>query len=221
MDTRKIKCVIFDCDGTLVDSERLTCQALVDVFASYGADINPDEYMSNFQGGKMFDILKQTSERAGVLIPMEILEPRFRERLNQLFDEHLKPIPFAVETVQKLQELDVEVCVASNGPQSKMKHSLELTGLLPFFENKIFSAFDINSWKPEPDLLLYAAMQMGYRVEECLFVDDTETGVMAGLNAGLTTVYFSPQQQDKSPGLNDVYCVQCLSEIPEWFSVQV
>lgn len=220
MDASKIKCVIFDCDGTLVDSERLTCQALVDVFASYGVEISFDECMRNFQGGKMFDILQQTSERAGISIPMETLEPRYRERINQLFDLHLQPIPHAKETVQKLNDMGIAVCVASNGPQSKMQHSLALTGMLPLFENKIFSAFDINSWKPEPDLLLYAAMQMGFKLEECMFVDDTENGVYAGINAGLNTVYYSPNLPTTVLPA-EVRVINALNEIPEWFSVHV
>ncbi|MFH0256761.1 6-phosphogluconate phosphatase [Vibrio rumoiensis] len=217
MDTGKIKCVIFDCDGTLVDSESLCCQALVKVFASYGADISFEQCMANFQGGKMFDILKETSDRVGLTIPMEVLEPRYREQMSQLFDEQLKPIPHAKETVEHLIQQGISVCVASNGPQSKMQHSLALTGMLPLFENKIFSAFDINSWKPEPDLLLFTAMQMGFLLEECLFVDDTENGVYAGINAGLKTVYYSPTADNifEHP---QVSTIQSLSELTKWFS---
>ena len=217
MDTGKIKCVIFDCDGTLVDSESLCCQALVKVFASYGADISFEQCMANFQGGKMFDILKETSDRVGLTIPMEVLEPRYREQMSQPFDEQLKPIPYAKETVEHLIQQGISVCVASNGPQSKMQHSLALTGMLPLFENKIFSAFDINSWKPEPDLLLFTAMQMGFLLEECLFVDDTENGVYAGINAGLKTVYYSPTADNifEHP---QVSTIQSLSELTKWFS---
>ncbi|MBD1573528.1 6-phosphogluconate phosphatase [Vibrio sp. S17_S38] len=191
MAKSQIKCVIFDCDGTLVDSETLCCQALVQVFASYGAEVCYDQCMANFQGGKMFDILKETSDRVGLNIPMETLEPRYREYMNNLFSENLKPIPSALETVQYLIDNNISVCVASNGSVSKMEYALSLTGMLHLFKNNIFSAFDINSWKPEPDLLMYAAMQMGFRAEECLFVDDTENGVQAGINAGIQTIHFT------------------------------
>ncbi|MGV3001656.1 6-phosphogluconate phosphatase [Vibrio sp.] len=216
MDTDKIKCVIFDCDGTLVDSERLCCQALVNVFASYGADISFEQCMNNFQGGKMFDILKDTSQAAGLSIPMEVLEPKYREQVKQLFDEQLQPIPHAKQTVEYLTQKGIAVCVASNGPQSKMQHSLALTGMLPIFENKIFSAFDINSWKPDPDLLLFAVMQMGFLLEECMFVDDTENGVYAGINAGLKTIYYSPVGSNIDAP--QVTTVKCLTELQRWFS---
>ncbi|OEF23486.1 6-phosphogluconate phosphatase [Vibrio rumoiensis] len=197
MNKDNIKCVIFDCDGTLVDSESLSCQALVDVFSSYGADISFDECMANFQGGKMFDILKETSNRAGLTIPMGILEPKYRQHVRQLFDKKLKPVLGALEVVEYLTQQEIAVCVASNGPTSKMEHSLALTGMLPLFKNKIFSAFDINCWKPEPDILMYAAMQMGFLIEECLFVDDTENGVWAGINANIKTIHYCPNHNYK------------------------
>ncbi|KOO12327.1 HAD family hydrolase, partial [Vibrio xuii] len=66
---------------------------------------------------------------------------------------------------------------------------LQLTGLLDYFKGKTFSAFDTNSWKPEPDLILYSAMNMGFRVEECLYVDDTPKGLEAGVRAGMKTIH--------------------------------
>lgn len=216
MNTSNIKCVIFDCDGTLVDSERLSCQALVNIFASYGADISFEQCMENFQGGKVFDILKETSARAGLSIPMETLEPRYREEVKQLFDDSLQPIPDAKETVEYLIKKGVSVCVASNGSRDKMQYSLSLTNMLPLFKDNIFSAFDINSWKPDPDLLLFTVMQMGFLLEECMFVDDTENGIYAGVNAGLKTVYYSPL--GKEVDHPQVKTIKSLSEIPKWFS---
>ncbi|HBV77367.1 MULTISPECIES: HAD-IA family hydrolase [Vibrio] len=216
MDKDKIRCVIFDCDGTLVDSERLSCQALVQVFASYGAEICFDECMAHFQGGKMFDVLKETSNRAGLTIPMDILEPKYRQCMRQLFDEKLKPVSSALETVQYLIDKGIAVCVASNGSTNKMEHSLALTGMLPLFKNKIFSAFDINSWKPEPDLLMYTAMQMGFLIEECLFVDDTENGVWAGINANIKTIHYCPNNTHNIVHPLVEY-IQDLSELKAYF----
>ncbi len=191
MTKSSIKCVIFDCDGTLVDSESLCSRALVEVYAQYGVHISFDECMTHFQGGKLADILQQTNLRAGVSLPLDQLEPQYRQRMKQLFDQELKPIFGAEQVVQQLIERNISVCVASNGPISKMQHSLQLTGMLDYFKESMFSACDINSWKPDPDLLIYSAMQMGYLPDECLFVDDTLQGVQAGVNAGIKTLYFS------------------------------
>lgn len=188
--TDKVSCIIFDCDGTLIDSETLCCQALVNIFTIYGADITLEECLARFQGGKLADILMATRELTGVNVSLDTLEPLYRKEVAWLFEQHLQPISGAVELIESLQHKNIEMCIASNGPVSKLEHSLGLTGLLTQFQGRLFSAFDTNSWKPEPDLLYYAAMNMGVKTNECLFVDDTPNGVQAGINAGIKTIYF-------------------------------
>ncbi|MEZ8100866.1 HAD-IA family hydrolase [Vibrio bivalvicida] len=189
------QCVIFDCDGTLVDSERLCCLALCDTFNHFGAILSMDEAVSHFEGGKLADILAATKQRLNVNVSIDRLEPIYRQRLDQLFEEQLKPMDGVHEVLEYLNEQGIEYCVASNGPRDKIERCLELTGLLPFFKGKIFSAFDTNSWKPEPDLIFYSAMNMGFKLEECIYVDDTPKGLEAGVRAGVQTVHLT--------GLND------------------
>lgn len=184
------QCVIFDCDGTLIDSEKLCCQALSETFHHFGAGLSTQDALAHFEGGKLADILATTNERLGCRISIDQLEPFYRERLDELFERHLKPSAGATELLKQLEAKGIEYCVASNGPKSKIRRSLELTGLYPHFENKIFSAFDTNSWKPEPDLILYTAMTMGFRLENCVYVDDTVKGLEAGVRAGIKTVHY-------------------------------
>ncbi|PSW18026.1 6-phosphogluconate phosphatase [Photobacterium sanctipauli] len=190
----KIRCVIFDCDGTLVDSEILCNQALVNIFSRQGGKLSLEECIRHFQGGKIFDILAETRKRTGVTTPIDILEPMYREECRQLFDKHLQPIDGVPEVLAQLQQMGIEMCIASNGPVFKMEHTLGLTGLLPYFEGKLFSGFEASSWKPDPDLLHFAAMHMGYRLSDCVFVDDTEKGVRAGINANIPTFHFAANE---------------------------
>lgn len=185
----QIRCVIFDCDGTLVDSEKLCCQALSQVFSEFGATLPIDEAMNHFEGGKLADILTATKRRLGVNVSLDVLEPRYRHILDQFFEQQLKPMDGVVDVLDELDSNNIEYCVTSNSPREKIIRSLELTGLLPRFKGKIFSAFDANSWKPEPDLILYSAMNMGFRLEECLYVDDTPKGLEAGVRAGIKTIH--------------------------------
>nr|WP_086938196.1 HAD-IA family hydrolase [Thaumasiovibrio occultus] len=194
-----IRCVIFDCDGTLVDSERLCQQAMVEVFARFGGELDVEECMAQFQGGKLTDILAANRKKCGISTSIDILEPLYRSICNTLFEEHLIPIAGVPEMLAALHEHNIDVCVASNGPVFKMEHTLGLTQLDHYFEGAMFSAFDIQCWKPAPDLLHYAAMQMGYRIEECLFVDDTEPGIEAGINANMRTLYYRPEAQECAP----------------------
>jgi HAD superfamily hydrolase (TIGR01509 family) len=189
MSKPQIQCVIFDCDGTLVDSERLCCQALSRVFGELGATLTPDEAMTHFEGGKLADILTATKKRLGVKVSLDTLEPLYRKILDQLFEEQLEPMDGVFDVLNDLDANNIEYCVTSNSPREKIVRSLELTGLLSRFQGKIFSAFDANSWKPEPDLILYSAMNMGFRLQDCIYVDDTPKGLEAGVRAGMKTVH--------------------------------
>ncbi|KJY83839.1 HAD family hydrolase [Vibrio galatheae] len=191
MKQPQAQCVIFDCDGTLIDSERLCCQALCETFHQFGASLSMEEAIRHFEGGKLADILSATKQRLGVDISIDQLEPLYRARVDRLFEEGLQPMEGVFDLLAYLNDSKVEYCVASNGPRDKIERSLELTGLLPYFDGKIFSAFDTNSWKPEPDLIMYSAMIMGFKLEDCLYVDDTTKGVEAGLRAGVRTIQLS------------------------------
>ncbi len=186
--TSQIRCVIFDCDGTLIDSEKLCCEALAKVFHRHGAMMSAQEALSHFEGGKLADILNSTCERLGMDISIDILEPAYRQEVDRLFRRHLKPMEGATEIITRLKDAGIEYCVASNGPREKIERSLFLAGLLPAFHGRIFSAFDANSWKPEPDLIQYSAMNMGFSLHECLYIDDTAKGLEAGIRAGVETV---------------------------------
>ncbi|EGU44697.1 CbbY family protein [Vibrio ichthyoenteri ATCC 700023] len=193
-------CVIFDCEGTLVDSEILCCRALSLVFGEFGASLPVEQAMSYFVGGKLADILNDTQRRLGLNVSLDILEPLYRQRLKQLFEQELKPMDGVIDTLATLDSKGISYCVASNGPRDKTIHALELTGLDQYFKGKVFSAFDTNSWKPEPDLILYSAMNMGFRVEECLYVDDTPKGLEAGVKAGMRTIQLEGINQRSYPG---------------------
>ncbi len=189
MAINDIKCVIFDCDGTLVDSEKLCCQALVNVFNQHGAQLTMQECVSHFKGGKIADILNSTKKLKKISVSIDVLEPEYRQEVQKLFVRYLQPMDGVKHLLKFFDSQNIEYCVVSNGPKDKIEYALELTGLLESFTGKIFSAFDANSWKPEPDLLLYCAMNMGFLPSQCLYIDDTPKGVEAGLNAGIKTVH--------------------------------
>ena len=193
-------CVIFDCEGTLVDSEILCCRALSSVFGQFGAYLSVEQAKSHFVGGKLADILNDTQQRLGLNVSLDKLEPLYRKMLKDLFEKELKPMEGVLDTLNFLDKKGISYCVVSNGPRDKIEHALALTGLDTFFKGKMFSAFDTNSWKPEPDLILYSAMNMGYRVSECLYVDDTPKGLEAGLRAGMKTIQLEGINYRSYPG---------------------
>lgn len=200
MRLEQTKCVIFDCDGTLIDSEKLCCQALVNVFSEFGAELNLNDCYAHFQGGKLADILMDTQTRLGLSVSIDTLEPLYRAELEALFQRHLKPMDGAVELIEFLKNQDIEFCIASNAPKSRVESSLAMTGMLDDFKGKVFSAFDANSWKPEPDLIMYTAMNMGLLPNECIYVDDTLKGIEAGVRAGIQSFRLRPNLDESVNG---------------------
>lgn len=215
MAINNIKCVIFDCDGTLVDSERLCCQALVNVFSQHGAHLTMQECLEHFKGGKLADILIETKKLINIPVSIDVLEPQYRLEVQNLFVRHLQPMDGAVRLLEFFDVHSIEYCVVSNGPRDKIEYALELTGLSESFKGKVFSAFEANSWKPEPDLLVYCAMNMGFLPGDCLYIDDTPKGVEAGLNAGIKTVQLFNGSEANRVDDERVIQIQHLDELKE------
>ena len=177
---KQYKCIIFDCDGVLVDSEPVSIQVLVDIANEYGANIDLAYGMKHFKGS-FFDACKRMiSELAQKELP-DSLESEYRERSFEAFKKDMKPVE-GVKNV--LENINRPFCVASSGPEDKIELNLGLTGLLPFFENKIFSCYKIQKWKPDPAVFLWAAETMGFKPEECVVIEDSISGVRAAKAGG-------------------------------------
>ncbi|WP_158782448.1 6-phosphogluconate phosphatase [Pantoea sp. BAV 3049] len=189
-----VSCVFFDCDGTLVDSELLCTQAYVNTFALFGAELSLQEMFEKYKGVKLYDIIAEVCAEHGLNATKEELEPAYRKEVARLFDEQLQPITGAKALLEKIT---VPMCVVSNGTVGKMQHSLGLTGMLPWFEERLYSGYDINSWKPDPQLMFHAAEAMGVPVEQCILIDDSEAGARAGIAAGIPVFYFCADAHNK------------------------
>lgn len=181
-----IDAVIFDCDGTLVDNELLANEVLVEYASGFGVPITLEEALECYVGGKMADCVEDMERRLGRKLPDSFV-PELRARTAEVFRERLQAMEGAAEMLAALQ---VPCCVASSGPREKIELSLGLTGLLPRFEGRIFSAYEVGHWKPDPRLLLHASQAMGVPPERCAVVEDSLPGIRAGLAAGMTTFAF-------------------------------
>ena len=179
-------CLIFDCDGTLVDSEGLCNLGLQKELLRYGVEENLVDLTQRFRGRKLADICSALSQQHALHLDEDFIH-NYRRTVDLLFDEHLQAIPGVIEV---LQQLDLPMCVASAGPPKKIRKALDLTGLRRFFGEHIFSSYDISSWKPEPDLFLHAASQMGFAPADCIVIEDSEPGIQAAIAAGMQACWF-------------------------------
>ena len=144
--------------------------------------------MSRFQGEKLSLIVKQLESENAVLFDNDFVTT-YRRLVDRLFEEQLAPCD---GVVQLLQSIQVPVCVASSGPKEKIQKALSCTGLLAFFNGALFSSYDIQSWKPDPDIFIHASREMGVNVSQCWVVDDSPLGIAAAILAGTTAIHYDP-----------------------------
>ncbi|MFB7826614.1 HAD family hydrolase [Streptomyces hydrogenans] len=178
---KPIELVIFDCDGVLVDSERLAVRLQVALGAELGWPITADEVVERFIGRSKESIVGQIAERLGAetaALWWSLLVQRHRDAVDTALD----PVDGLPEA---LAALTLPTCVASSGSHAKMRHTLGRTGLYAHFEGRIYSASEVSRGKPAPDLFLYAARRMGVDPAACAVVEDSGPGVAAARAAGM------------------------------------
>lgn len=188
----KYKCVIFDCDGVLVDSEGITAKVIAEITAELGVAMDEAFILDTFMGKSFNDIMRYLEIQISGSLP-DNFEQHYRQKTFAAFQTDLKPIP-GIHSV--LENLEVPYCVASSGPSSKIRHNLSLTGLIEKFENRIFSCYDIQVWKPQPDIFLHAAKTMGFEPHECAVVEDSPIGVQAALAGGFDVFIYQRHAQE-------------------------
>ena len=178
--------VIFDCDGVLVDSETITTATIVEAMSWYGLDWDAEHVLRRHRGGNLLNVRADAEQELGESLPADFVD-RFRERLYERLRADILPIP-GIEAA--LDALPQEICVASNGPRGKMEATLGTTGLLPRFEDRIFSAYDIDVFKPDPGLFLHAAREMDVPPADCVVVEDSDNGIEAAVAAGMPVLAY-------------------------------
>ncbi len=182
--------VIFDCDGVLVDSERLAVQVEVGILGNLGWEITPDEIVRRFLGISDADYVAQIEEHLGITLPpawLEEMEPRYREA----FERELTAVQGIHQALDELAAAGVETAVASSGTQEKLRFTLGHTDLWEHFEGRVFSATEVERGKPAPDLFLHAAHTLGVAPARCAVVEDSPPGLQAARAAGMRAIAYA------------------------------
>ncbi len=182
--------VIFDCDGVLVDSERLTVEIEARVLTEMGWPISADEVARRFVGRSSSDDLAEIEQQLGPERTLEF-DRVSTDEVVAAFRDRLEAIPGVRALVEALEARGVRTCVASSGSHRKMQLTLGVTNLLALFEGRIFSAAEVARGKPWPDLFLHAAASMGAEPAACAVVEDSVYGVQAARAAGMVCYGFA------------------------------
>ncbi|HEX3915246.1 MAG TPA: HAD family hydrolase [Steroidobacteraceae bacterium] len=179
---RRFELIIFDCDGVLVDSELISNRIFVQMLNDLGLALSLEDMFEQFVGRSMPQCLEVVAGLLGRPVPDDFLG-RYQARAAAALRLELKPVP-GIEAA--LAAVEVPFCVASSGTHEKMQTTLGITGLLPQFEGKMYSVTEVPRSKPFPDVFLHAARRQGFAPAACAVIEDTPTGVRAGVAAGMT-----------------------------------
>jgi len=175
--------VIFDCDGVLVDGEGLAVAIDVKAIGALGWPITGAEVSTA-------DVLADIEAHLGRPVPAG-WEEAWDAEYRRVFDEQLEAVPGIAEAIKIIAAEGFQTCVASSGSHAKMRRTLGKTGLWDFFDGRIFSASEVERGKPEPDLFLYAAAQVGRIPARCVVVEDSRYGVAGAKAAGMKAIGFA------------------------------
>jgi HAD superfamily hydrolase (TIGR01509 family) len=194
MTLLKFDAVLFDCDGVLVDSEPITNGVLRDMLAESGWVLTPAECMRLFIGKAVKDERALIEANTGQPLTDEWMQ-RFRERRNAGLLANVTAIRGAVEAAASIHALfDGRIACASGADRFKVELQMDKCGLMPYFKGHIFSGHETPRSKPFPDVYLAAAAALDVDPKRCVVVEDSVTGVMAGVAAGATVFGYSPPE---------------------------
>lgn len=177
--------LIFDCDGVLVDSELIDYRIRSECFQAEGFSVTVDDLQSHsgISGAGMAEMILK---RFGRPMPEGFMQAT-RAKIMCAFTDELRPIDGIADL---LTSLAMPICVATNSHPDRVRHSLQVTDLLRFFDPHVFSAFMVERGKPSPDLFLFAAEKFGVAPCDCLVIEDSVHGIAAARAAGMPVIGF-------------------------------
>ena len=189
----KFDAVLFDCDGVLVDSEPITNSVLREMLGELGWHLTQEECMRHFVGKALKEELGIIAQHtAGALAQGWLAD--FQQRRNAALRERLTAIPNIHDAVHRIHaQHDARIACASGADRFKVEMQLRQVGLMAYFEGRIFSGYETPRSKPFPDVYLAAAGALAADPRRCAIVEDTVTGVTAGVAAGAVVFAYLPE----------------------------
>lgn len=201
--------VIFDCDGVLVDSEPIFLRVLHRYLCRAGASLSEAECNAYFIGKSKKNV-EAYLKTQGLPIPSDWPDAFYAQALIEL-ERDCKAIDGISDVLQALVQSNTLFCAASNGLRDKIEFTLSHTGLRPFFEDRIYSAYEVGQSKPAPDVFLHAASELGVEPRNCVVIEDSSSGVKAAQAAGMACFAY---RMSKTENLFDAEVFSDMRDLP-------
>ena len=181
---KKIKAVIFDMDGVLIDAKDWHYDALNKALAIFGMTISRHDHLVTFDG-------LSTGQKLRMLAKTHVLPDSLHGFINEMKQQYTmdithqlcKPIFHHQYALSKLKENGYKLAVASNSIRNTVKVMMEKSALMDYLEFYL-SNQDVSKGKPDPEIYNLAIQKLGFKPEECVIVEDNENGIKAAKASG-------------------------------------
>jgi HAD superfamily hydrolase (TIGR01509 family) len=180
---KKLKAVLFDMDGVLLDSEEYICRAGIMMFKEKGFEVSPEDFLE-FTGMGENRYLGGVAEKNGIPFELEKDKARTYEIYGDIVRGKLNPFEGVVEFIENCRQRGLKLAVASSADPPKVNINLAEIGIPASTFDTVVTGLDIEHKKPAPDIFIKAAENLGERASDCLVIEDAVSGVAAGKAAG-------------------------------------
>ena len=205
--------IVFDCDGVLVDSERLMQDIDTQMITALGWPITRTEILNEHLGRSEATVTANIERHLGHPVPETFVEDR-RAAHAAAFRTGLSEVPGVSQVLRQLHEAGYASCVASSGTHERIRRTLDTTNLRALFGERIFSSEDVRRGKPAPDLFLHAASTMGYAVDRCVVIEDSPPGVSGARAAGMAVIGYCEVTPPAALSAADEL-ITCMGDLPD------
>jgi len=194
---KKYDLIIFDCDGTLMDTELLYNTVSAEVLTEYGLKgYTAERCLREFGGKSWQNIKKMVDEEHKIDLPQSVIQ-NYIDRSNERIENELNLIEGVYDFLVWAND-NYKICIGSNGERGNVTKSVRLTGIDSFFQDdNTFTKIQVANAKPAPDLFLFAAEKIGCDPAQCLVLEDSVSGAAAGVAAGMDVFGFTGVSHDK------------------------
>lgn len=196
-----IKAVLFDMDGLMVDTESLATEAFIHSAKKQGYDMTKEETLLvlGFTTKSIYEFWENYFKNSDVS-GKQLVDDHYKYIENILFTIGPRKMPYIEELLKYLKESNYKVAVASSSNMDHIINNMEKTGLKKYID-EFASGAEVENGKPAPDVFLLAAERLGVKPEECLVLEDSKAGVIAGSSAGAKVIMvpdmFKPDEECK------------------------
>ncbi len=213
--SNNIELVLFDCDGVLVDTELLANRVFIQEVRKFGFHLSEEEAWEHFPGSRFASCVAYVESTNGKNMPADFVEI-YKTKIAEIFAAEITAIP-GIENV--LAQMQLPKVVTSNGPRQTIITNLTTCHLMQYFHlDHIFSAYDIQKWKPDPDLHLAASTYMKTPPAHCLVVEDSVPGAQAALAAGMQVVGFTHHGRNQKIIAMDIPKIDYMEDLLDFIS---